>query len=187
MKWFKKRLLKSCLGIHCESWNKKLYLLCNCLNHTSFTLISNFNQPRITEHFQIKSCIFLNQKSSIQPFYFLNTCDLVELIGIILIKNINFSKMKNSTNMNKMSCLRFLVFYTFNVIFILCPLISKLTYFLVLCLSISWLESSILVLSVLRYLNIKVAKKSSLGPLSEKLKFTQELRRAIGWPPESHV
>lgn len=80
--------------------NKKLHLLCNCLNRTSFTLISNFNQD-ITEHFQMKSCIFLNPKSSIQPFYFLNTSDFLELGGILSCKNINFSKMQNNANMNK--------------------------------------------------------------------------------------
>lgn len=71
-------------------------------------LAISINQD-ITEHFQIKSCIFFNQKSSIQPFYFLNTFDLLELGGIMPYKNINFSKMQNSVNMNKIRC--FLVFY----------------------------------------------------------------------------
>ena len=63
-------------------------------------LAISINQD-ITEHFQIKSCIFLNPKSSIQPFYLLNTTDFLELGGIHSCKNINFSKMKNNANMNK--------------------------------------------------------------------------------------
>ena len=92
--------------------NKKLHLLCNCLNRTSFTLISNFNQPRHYWAFSNKNCIFLNPKSSIQPFYFLNTSNLLELGDILSCKNINLSKIKKNANMNKQRYLRcFLTFY----------------------------------------------------------------------------
>lgn len=118
--------------------NKKLHLLCTCLNHTSFALISNFSQPRHYEHSQVKSCIFLGLKSSIQPFYFLNTFDLLEFAGIPSYKNSNFSKLQNSANMNKVRYLKmFSSLSYFNVIFVLCPLGSKLTSLLVLCLSTS--------------------------------------------------
>lgn len=49
------------------------------------------------------------------------------------------------------------------------------------------LEYSILILSIIRFLNLKVALKSSLGQISEKLKFTEELRRAIGCFLGSHM
>lgn len=125
-------------------------------------LAISINQD-ITEHFQIKSCIFLNQKPSVQPFCVLNTFGLLELDALISHKNINSSTMQNSTNINKMRYLRyFWIFGIFNVILILCPLIFKLTSLLLLCSSTSRFEYSILTWSLLRFLNVIVAKKTGL-------------------------
>lgn len=82
------------------------HLLCNCLNHPFFALISSFNQPRHRLAFPNEKLQFLNEKSSIPPFCFLNTSDLqgqgVFFSLFFILDNITcIVKVQSSVNENQ--------------------------------------------------------------------------------------